>query len=165
MHNWTGSVLCVAGTQCASAYIHMNDQDVQYILLHSMFNSFFVFVYIFCFFVLGRRGVMYFDPCNPRNEPATVVLCRLGKKSLSGVLKIIQKDEISQRRVLASNLPQDETGGYNQSGIIDRRSLGGRRSSKVYWQMLVMVAMIVTTGMMVMIIDDGDNEDDGDDYW
>ena len=56
MHNWTGSVLCVAGTQCASAYIHMNDQDVQYILLHSMFNSFFCVCLHFLFFCFGEEG-------------------------------------------------------------------------------------------------------------
>ena len=56
MHNWTGSVLCVAGTQCASAYIHMDDHDVQYILLHSMFNSFFCVCLHFLFFCLGEEG-------------------------------------------------------------------------------------------------------------
>ena len=85
----------------------------------------------------------------PRNEPIALVLCGSGEESVSGKdvccfnftrTSLLKNWNIKPNQVWPTHIFQVviiiivafmKEERYNQSGIIDRRSLGGRRSSKV----------------------------------
>lgn len=84
MHNWTGaSFLCVVGTLCVAAYIHKNGQDVLQCII------FISYTFIHFFLTLLGASTGFVTMVDIRDEPAALVLCRLGEKGVPGNLLLL----------------------------------------------------------------------------